>query len=98
MSDHTPGPWTITTTMSSNGINVVDPSGFRVVTLPRRADRAVVVKWADAHLIAASPDLYAALADLWLWASEQRTHLDTDPVPDGLGAQVLAALDKAAGQ
>lgn len=33
-----------------------------------------------------------ALNDLWIWASEQRTHLDTDPVPDGLGAKVLAAL------
>lgn len=33
-----------------------------------------------------------ALEALWEWASEQRTHLTTDPVPDGLGAQVLEAL------
>lgn len=50
---------------------------------------------ANAQLLAASPDLKAALTDLWLWASERRTHVDTDPVPDGLGAQVLAALAKA---
>ena len=33
-----------------------------------------------------------ALDVLWQWASEGRTHLDSDPVPDGLGQQVLAAL------
>lgn len=44
---------------------------------------------------AAIADLLAALTDLWQWATEARTHLDTDPVPDGLGAMVIAALAKA---
>ena len=33
-----------------------------------------------------------ALDVLWQWASEGRNHLDSDPVPDGLGQQVIAAL------
>lgn len=33
-----------------------------------------------------------ALDALWTWATESRTHLTSDPVPDGLGAQVIAAL------
>jgi hypothetical protein len=52
----------------------------------------------NAHLIAAAPDLLETLNDLWQWASEQRTHLTTDPVPDGLGARVLAAIAKAEGR
>jgi hypothetical protein len=36
-----------------------------------------------------------ALEDLWQWATEARTHLTTDPVPDGLGASVIAALAAA---
>lgn len=32
------------------------------------------------------------LNDLWLWASERRNHLDSDPVPDGLGHRVLSVL------
>lgn len=42
--------------------------------------------------------LLKALNDLWVWASEQRTHLTTDPVPDGLGAEVLEAIARAEGR
>lgn len=50
---------------------------------------------ADARLIAAAPDLYEALKELWNWTVKPALH--TDPAPDGLGAKVLAALAKASG-
>jgi hypothetical protein len=52
----------------------------------RAALRAIVAYAAEQH---------RALTDLWIWSTEARTHITSDPVPDGLGAQVIAALAKA---
>lgn len=37
-------------------------------------------------------EILDVLDELWLWASEQRIHLESDPVPDGLGARVMDVL------
>jgi hypothetical protein len=55
MSTHTPGPWTL----SDDGF-VYDESGERVAD-PHVAMQDIDEREANAHLIAAAPDLLAAL-------------------------------------
>ena len=92
----TPGPWQV------SSLFIVCDKDARILANCLHTgipvlDVAFDQRVANAHLIAAAPDLYEALTDLWLWASERRTHSDTDPVPDGLGAHVMAAIAKAEG-
>lgn len=104
---HTPGPWREGPTEGigqCGRLRVVDGNGVQIADCEApKATQTTFVRplredTANARLIAAAPDLYEVLNLLWLWASEQRTHLDSDPVPDGLGAKVLNALAKAEGQ
>jgi hypothetical protein len=100
---HTPGPWNIKRAEirvdGEYDYAIYDASQQVIAeTFGRSSASVFPPAEANAHLIAAAPELYEVLADLWLWASEKRTHLETDPVPDGLGATVLAALAKAEGK
>ena len=108
---HTPGPWHVAGSRAderdfivaeSTGNTVCEPN-IEAYGSPNDFDPNVrriglAEAKANARLIAAAPELLTALADLWEWASEARTHLTSDPVPDGLGAAVLAAIAKAEGR
>ena len=59
---HTPGPWFVALCgISFNGASICSDGGVRVATVSRKADRPYYQKAADARLIAAAPDLLAAL-------------------------------------
>jgi hypothetical protein len=101
----TPAPWSVELDVAQNGDIDVMTSDMRMVArIDCREEPdddespARETALANAHLIAASPELLAALNDLWIWASEQRIFLGSDPIPDGLGAQTLAAIAKATGE
>lgn len=58
MNKHTPGPWLFSSYKSGNSVIVIDGKEFDVATVnyPNRD--------ANAHLIAAAPELYEALDGL----------------------------------
>lgn len=61
-----------------------------------REDAAAALR-AGAAALHAHEELVAALRDLWNWTDGEGCRLG-EPVPDGLGAKVIAALAKAEGQ
>lgn len=58
MSEHTPGPWDL---MSGMPTNVIGSSGIRVARCDFDGDFSHPECAANAHLIAAAPDMYEAL-------------------------------------
>lgn len=67
MAKHTPGPWPLKSTGDGKRILVGDglvegPGGYEVAEV-YSDDCPSEVAWANAHLIAAAPDLLAALKD-----------------------------------
>lgn len=62
MSKHTPGPWAVN--LSDNGIHALhDSEGKHFANLRNVCGASALVRDADAMLIAAAPDLLAALRD-----------------------------------
>lgn len=87
MSKHTPGPWRIVNSPRTSSLEVY--AGDRAICeLWRRADRAA--EHATAKLIAAAPDLLAALH-----AVVCQPGFEPD---EPYGVQVLAAIAKAEGR
>ncbi len=87
MPTHTPGPWKHGKTTMTRGKIYGD--GLLVATLdPPRLEEEVAMKAADAHLIAAAPELLAALQTLVF-----DPH-DTDPQ---CWAKAREAIEKATG-
>ena len=60
MSGHTPGPWVASTTPAGRG-KVANADGFSVANTTAGPYATQV---ANAHLIAAAPDLYSAIVEL----------------------------------
>lgn len=95
-SQHTPGPWSITSAID-------DPKGkFYVRGIQDGADMPLVVTrhgpaQANAHLIAAAPELLASLSALLEWGT---THTNpTEPnSPHALLVQAHNAIAKAEGR
>lgn len=90
----TPGPWVADTTDPSDVVvwAVPDPSDKFIANIGQRVQQVQVAfdcDIANAHLIAAAPDLYAALEMAQLW-------LDVDGRFDMQG--INAALAKARGE
>ena len=79
----TPGPWLFSSYKSGTSVIVIDGKEFGVATVnyPNRD--------ANAHLIAAAPDLYEALDNL---------ENDDGSIPDHAWKLVQAALAKARGE
>jgi hypothetical protein len=77
MSKHTPGPWQISRQGSSGDPRrvITGKHGAMVAEIPPEGDATNRTHWAkdDAALIAAAPDLLAALRRLALWVER-----DTD--------------------
>ena len=92
MSKHTPGPWTITRDeenyvhISGNWVNFA-----RVVVRFRGDKQDYKTGLANARLIAAAPDMLAALKDA------RDALFDRAPITVGLEAQINAAIAKAEG-
>lgn len=93
MSTHTPGPWTAV----GRAIEADSPEreGFTDVVGwisddygERRAD-------ANARLIAAAPDMYDILKDLW---ANQANIFYADLYTAGFGLKIVAAIAKAEGR
>ena len=61
MGKHSPAPWTLKIDRGANRASIFAANGLRVISLPSAADRPYEQKEADARLIAAAPDLLAAL-------------------------------------
>ena len=90
---HTPGPWEAVRSSSDldewAGWRIKQPgSGLCDVAYVDDADAGPPVAEADARLIAAAPDLLAALEELYGWAA---------PLPEGMEQRVRLALEKARG-
>jgi len=84
-TEHTPGPWTVS---KPSGNYIDTPAGHSVAALTYSATLA------DAHLIAAAPDLLAAL-------QEVLCDLDTLREPyrnEAICERVRAAIAKATGK
>lgn len=99
MSKHTPGPWFYD--LGATEALIVEEDGATVAeirtTYQTTAHRSLE---ANARLMAAAPDLLAALTDLYLVAKEQ---LDQTATHDGLNnwqwlARARAAIRKATGE
>ena len=66
----TPGPWSIAEKQAgANGAAIIAVGNIRVATISYKADKSMAQKWADAHGVAAVPQLVEALA--WI---AQYTH------------------------
>lgn len=93
---HTPGPWHV---YSRNSLCVESATGnIALVNLARASE-------ADARLIAAAPDLLAALKDLADWLAYGLNKADgAEPTAEDhaacerVAAQARAAVDKAEGR
>ena len=90
MTTHTPGPWNVT------GLYVRERDGGLIASIldlwhGQRTPKAK--KNANARLIAAAPELLAALEEL-LW-SASRTSLETDGDYSNAFTAARAAIDKA---
>jgi len=88
---HTPGPW-MAGPMVGESDTIWIGNGDGYVAQVTRIDGLEPIDWADAHLIAAAPDLARALADLLADAVEMG--LDESPVSGSLIA-AREALRKA---
>lgn len=94
MSKHTPGPW------MTNGYSSPLAGGITVFSKPfGLGDVAVVADEADARLIAAAPDLLAALQALRLARDQDKYKSWERGVPEFAKAEALAdaAIAKATG-
>lgn len=87
---HTPGPWTIqgfrAGDWSPNGSRVRGADGLEICHVPRKADRGIDQKRDDLLLIAAAPQMLAALKAVCEL-----------PGPSSI-ALALAAIDEAEGR
>jgi len=90
-AQHTPGPW-MAGPMVGESDTIWIGNGDGYVAQVTRIDGLEPIDWADAALIAASPDLARALADLLADAVEMG--LDDSPVSGSL-IEAREALRKA---
>lgn len=94
---HTPGPWTIGRDCLPGG-----PSFMAIHSSDRAATAICSMRVnvpevaANARLIAAAPDLLAALQAFYKWwGSIDCICLNPEPIPNALGEQMEAAIAKA---
>ena len=102
MTSHTPGPWSISgRCVRANGYLVAIPAQLPSVVVDGvfqdtpESKRALEEEACNARLIAAAPDMLAALKAYAAWFSDPATC--TDPVLKPMRQNVLAAIAKATG-
>jgi hypothetical protein len=90
-SKHTLGPWEILPNRSSiNGGRIVNRSGAVIGRLTSEADKPISQKEADGRLIAAAPDMLAALK-LWERISTGPANAEADRALKATRAAVAKA-------
>ena len=93
MSAHTPAPWTVDGTTAAENLDVIGEGG-RVAMLDCDDIDADTLE-ANARLIAAAPDMLAALQMVEaIWSRDQTANID----PESPLAKVRAAIKKATGE
>jgi len=91
---HTPGPWRVSWHARPNHLPIL-------ADVPNLTEIAVCPAYdatdeANARLIAAAPDLLAALQAFYKWwGSIDCICLNPEPIPNALGEQMEAAIAKA---
>ncbi len=96
MSAHTPAPWAVDGTLHSGDLDVISADGRIAMIDDSRATgwNEPTIK-ANARLIAAAPDLLAALQMVEaIWSRDQTANID----PESPLAKVRAAIAKATGE
>ncbi len=96
MSAHTPAPWAVDGTLHSGDLDVISADGRIAMIDDSRATgwNEPTIK-ANARLIAAAPDLLAALQMVEaIWSRDQTANID----PESPVAKVRAAIKKATGE
>jgi hypothetical protein len=96
MSAHTPAPWAVDGTLHSGDLDVISADGRIAMIDDSRATgwNEPTIK-ANARLIAAAPDLLAALQMVEaIWSRDQTANID----PESPLAKVRAAIKKATGE
>ena len=96
MINHTPGPWTVERIGSTNFIRILSDYSAQSESVCAVGPASLLQRNANANLIAAAPDMLAALRRIADWIERtQESHLiDTDENP---GQAVRDAIAKAEG-
>lgn len=103
---HTPGPWSI---VPQNGVGPMiareyetgkqmNPKGLRLVCHVLARGNSLPEDEANARLIAAAPDLLAALTEVMDWVKHWDPNFAQDAEWPATAAKVDAALSRAAGE
>ena len=95
MSTHTPGPW-FTTDNKRAPLFISEAHGEDIATVHDRGTAGTDV--ANARLIAAAPDLLAALRDLLAYCDNTVPYFRTNSAEAAIAAQADAAIAKAEGK
>jgi hypothetical protein len=105
MSGHTPGPWhwsdRYRDSHDGSTWSLCGDDGFGILSCDGDANSPQNVNIADAHLIAAAPDMFAALYDLIVLASAAMTFANRDGAEFNVELELQAAhavLAKAEGK
>lgn len=96
MAQHTPGPWAIDQNYGSGCLHVWSPR--REIAVARVSDdHPRAEDYANARLIAAAPDLLAALQQALAWSEEERRWAETADLSKWIerSAALEAAIAKA---
>jgi hypothetical protein len=83
---HTPGPW-----IASHDPDAYSDDDYCIGVPDGKVDQVAVCSKRDANLIAAAPDMYAALKEL----AECSQYWSEYDVPLGIHGRIAAALAKA---
>lgn len=94
-TQHTPGPWKLDGAANTNDLDIIAPTGRITMLDCEISEVSEDVLTANAHLIAAAPELLAAL----LAAEEWAEHIEDDEsrVPVDVRLAMRAAIAKATG-
>lgn len=94
-AQHTPGPWKLDGAANTNDLDIIAPTGRITMLDCEISEVSEDVLTANAHLIAAAPDLLAALRAAEEWAE----HIEDDEnrVPIDVRLAMRDAIAKARG-
>lgn len=91
---HTPGPWIF----DERYFNVIDEEGRTIAARPSYSSASCDVEEADMRLIAAAPELLAALSAVTACLRGFSGHEDFGPLDDEAVNAALVAIAKAKGE